>query len=389
MTLTVASGGSSQRSLEAAVEECVRSVQRGLAGASPDLAFVFVTHHHGPALRRAGTLVSAALGGAQVAGCTGGWTACDARELEGSPGLAVLALASPDTNVRIEHLDGDSDVVRLASPEVAGVVLLADPFTFSLEPWLVEFGEVHRDVPLVGGLAGGGQEPGQNLLLHAGGAEAEGALAVVLEGEVELRPVVSQGCRPVGEPLVITRADRNAILELKGKPAAKVVISALNALPDDERARFQHGAFLGRAIDARLSRFTAEDLLVRNLLGIEPQRNAVLVADTAMRAGQTVHLMVRDAESAGHDLEEALTRAARQLGGRARGALLATCGGRGRGMFGEADHDAAHVSRAFGGSLPLAGFSANGEIGPVGGEPFLHGFTACVGILAQRADPRA
>jgi len=386
VTLAVASGGSANRSLEVAVEECARSVRHGLGGTRPDLAFVFVTHHHGAALRRAGTMVSAALGGAKVAGCTGGWTATDTRELEGSPGLAVLALSCPGTRVRVEAFDGDADLVRIEDPARASVVLFADPFTFTAEPWLVEFGEVYRNVPIVGGLAGGGQEPGQNLLLHDGGSEHQGALAVVLEGDVELRPVVSQGCRPVGEPLVITRVDRHAILELKGKPAAQVVVGAMNALPDVDRERFQHGAFIGRAIDARLSKFTAEDLLVRNLLGIEPQRNAVFVGDTSLRAGQTVHLMVRDAESAGQDLQEVMKRAALELGGRARGALLATCAGRGRSMFTEPDHDASRVSQAFGGTLPLAGFSANGEIGPVGGEPFLHGFTACVGIFAERSN---
>ncbi|MEZ6018347.1 MAG: FIST N-terminal domain-containing protein [Planctomycetota bacterium] len=384
MTLVAASGSSANRSLEVAIEECARGVRRGLDGADVHIAFVFVTHHHGAGLRRAGVLLSEALGGARVAGCTGGWTASDARELEGSPGVTVLALSCPGTTVRVEAFDGDADLVRLDDPTRAGVILFADPFTFTAEPWLVEFSEVYPNVPLVGGLAGGGQAPGQNILLHDQGSSPSGALAVILEGDVELRPAVSQGCRPVGAPLVITRVDRHVILELKGKPAAKVLVAAMNELPDDERERFQHGAFIGRAIDARLSKFTAEDLLVRNLLGIDPQRNAVVVGDTSLRAGQTVHLMVRDAESAGEDLEAVMARAAAELGSRARGALLATCGGRGRNLFEEADHDASRVSHAFGGTLPLAGFSANGEIGPVGGEPFLHGFTACVGIFAER-----
>lgn len=384
MTLIVASGGSGNRSLDGAVEECARSLRAGLAGATPDIVFAFVTHHHGASLRRAGALLSKALGDAQVAGCTGGWVANDSRELEGSPGLATLALVCPGARVRVEAFDGESDLPLIEDPSRASVVLFADPFTFTAEPWLVEFAEVYPKVPIIGGLAGGGQAPGQNVLLHERGSEAKGALAVVIEGDVELRPAVSQGCRPVGEPLVITRVDRHIILELRGKPAAKVVVNAMNALPDAERERFQQGAFIGRAIDAHLSTFTAEDLLVRNLLGIDPQRGAVVVGDTSLRAGQTVHLMVRDAESAGQDLESVLARAAEELGGRARGALLATCGGRGRHMFDEADHDAARVVHAFGGTLPLAGFSANGEIGPVGGEPFLHGFTACAGIFAER-----
>lgn len=385
MSVAAASGGSASRSLETAVEECAAAVRRGLGDRRPDLVFVFVTHHHGAALRHAGALVSKALGGAPTAGCTGGWTANDSRELEGSPGLSVLALACPGASVRVVPLDAEAALPPIDDASRAGVVLLADPFTFSAEPWLAEFHEVYRNVPIIGGLAGGGQAAGQNLLLHERGSEPRGGLAVVLEGDIELRPAVSQGCRPVGEPLVITRVDRNAILELKGKPAAKVIVNAMNELTDEERQRFQHGAFLGRAIDARLSRFTAEDLLVRQLLGIDPQRNAVYVGDGSLRAGQTVHLMVRDSRSAAQDLTEVAQRAARELDGRARGALLATCGGRGRQMFEEADHDASRVQSAFPGGIPLSGFAANGEIGPVGGEPFLHGFTACIGIFAERA----
>jgi len=384
LSLAVGSGGSANRALDVAVEECVREVRRGLGSAPPDFAFVFVSHHHGALVRRAGAMVSKALGDVDVAGCTGGWTVTDGREFEGSPGLSVVALSCPGTRIRTTTFDGDDALIEVKDPARAGVVLFADPFSFSVEPWLVEFGEVYPTVPIIGGLAGGGQAPGQNLLLHRSGAESSGALAVTLEGDIELRPALSQGCRPVGEPLVITRVDGHVILELKGQPAAKVLVGAMNDLPELERERFQHGAFLGRAIDARLSKYTAEDLLVRNLLGIDPQRNAIVVGDTSLRAGQTVHLMVRDAASAGDDLDAVLARAADALGSRARGALLVTCGGRGRQMFGEADHDAGHVQRAFATGLPLAGFSANGEIGQVGGEPFLHGFSAGIGIFAER-----
>ncbi|MGH2901299.1 MAG: FIST C-terminal domain-containing protein, partial [Solirubrobacteraceae bacterium] len=63
-------------------------------------------------------------------------------------------------------------------------------------------------------------------------------------------------------------------------------------------------------------------------------------------------------------------------------ALMFTCNGRGRGMFGVADHDAAALAGALG-DIPTAGFFAAGEIGPVGGENFLHGFTATVAVFAS------
>ena len=108
-----------------------------------------------------------------------------------------------------------------------------------------------------------------------------------------------------------------------------------------------------------------------------------------VRPGQVVRLHARDAASADRDLREAL--GARMLGARrARrrpGALLFSCNGRGAGMFGHAHHDAAALDDELGGA-PAAGFFAAGEIGPVGGEYFLHGFTATVAVFGAAHEPR-
>ena len=164
-----------------------------------------------------------------------------------------------------------------------------------------------------------------------------------------------------------------------------MLFETLEALPDEDRQLFQRGAFVGRAIDAARKTFRSSDLLVRSILGLDPRRHALAIADDELRAGSTIQLMVRDATSASAELQSTLELAGLESFGEAVGGLLFTCGGRGRGMFGGPDHDAARIEALFGPGFPLAGFSAGGEIGPIGGEPFLHGFTASSAFFVPRS----
>ena len=66
------------------------------------------------------------------------------------------------------------------------------------------------------------------------------------------------------------------------------------------------------------------------------------------------------------------------------GALLFSCLGRGRSLYGSADHDTDAFRRHVG-DVPLTGFFCNGEIGPVQGTTFLHGYTSAFGVLHPRA----
>ena len=86
---------------------------------------------------------------------------------------------------------------------------------------------------------------------------------------------------------------------------------------------------------------------------------------------------VRDAASADEDLRDLLAASA---GSRPAGALVFTCNGRGMRLFDEPHHDARCVRECLG-SVPTAGFFAQGEIGPIGDRTFLHGFTASIAIV--------
>ena len=116
---------------------------------------------------------------------------------------------------------------------------------------------------------------------------------------------------------------------------------------------------------------------MRGLLGADEDSGALAIGEP-VRVGQTLRFHVRDARSADEDLRLGLAGALE--GSAAAGALLFTCNGRGTNMFPAPDHDAHAVAKALGGDA-VGGFFCAGEIGPVGGKPFLHGFTATLAIF--------
>lgn len=394
LDLRISDALSTEPEAAAAEREAVDALLAGLDG-PPDLLLCFCTHHHARALEGLGARLAAATGARHLAGCTGVDVAGGAQEAEGGPGLALWGARLGNTAVHVEHLSaraGQGGTVdfdgapRIEAPHRAGVVLLADPFSFPAHLFLPELAAELPDVPVVGGLASGGQGPRQNLLWRDGECLDHGALAITLEGDVVLDPLVSQGCRPIGEPLVVTGCRGPAIETLRGTRADEVLFETLGELPERERSLFERGAHIGLAVDATRSHFAAEDLLVRNLHGIDPERGAVVVGDDSLRPGMTVQFMVRDAASASDELHRLLGARATPGAGasQAAGALLFTCGGRGTRLFGVPHHDAGAIQQHLGPDLPLAGFFCAGEIGPVGGRPYLHGFTASVGLLRAR-----
>jgi small ligand-binding sensory domain FIST len=219
------------------------------------------------------------------------------------------------------------------------------------------------------------------LLLHGEHAHAGGAVGVRLDG-VELLPCVSQGAAPLGPELTVTAAEGQVISELAGVPALEKLREVVLDLPEHQRDLVAQGPLLGLVIDGGKPEYLQGDFLVRGLVGADPDEGTIAVG-APVRAGQVVRLHARDADSASRDLHEALDLRREALGGAApAGALVFTCNGRGRAMFGTSDHDAEAIGDTLG-DVPAAGFFCAGEIGPVGGESFLHGFTATVGVFPE------
>jgi small ligand-binding sensory domain FIST len=263
------------------------------------------------------------------------------------------------------------------------LLLLADPFSFPIEDLLSWLADRHPGMPVVGAMASAAQMPGGNSLAFGRSLQRSGAVGVLLGPDVAIQPVVSQGSRPFGRPLVVTKADGNVIYELGGKPALeRLITQASSDLSEDEVEVLAAGGLqLGRVIDEHLEKFARGDFLIRNVLGTDRRTGAVAVGDV-VPVGVTVQFHLRDAATADEDLSERLA------GVSADAALLFTCTGRGTHMFGAPDHDAAAIVEHLG-PIPTAGCFAAGEIGPVAGRNFLHGFTASLALFRQSPDTPA
>ena len=404
----------------AADEACERAAEAWHADRAADLALVFVSPHHAESLGAIAHRIAHRLEARHVIGCTAGAVLGAEGDLEGSPGVSVLACSLP--GVRIVPFGGHELIGAEAAPDAAAArageamaarddlraaILLADPFSVPLVRVLPamnagrveveEHGRRRRVGVIMGGMASGASSPGGNALTLDGQVWNHGAVGVSLSGPLRVDTVVSQGCRPVGPRMIVTKARSNMIMELSGRPALEMIREAIGTLPDADRPLLAAGLFLGRVVDEYKERFGRGDFLIRNIVGAEESTGAIAVADL-MRVGQTVQLQLRDKATAREDLELLLD--AQRLHDPPAGGLLFTCNGRGRRFFGSPHADVAVVQRAFGSAesgeerakggrdlgppepaIPLAGFFAAGEIGPVGDESSLHGHTACLALF--------
>ncbi len=354
-------------------------------GEAPDLAILFVSASHAGALEDIAGAVRSLLAPDVLIGCTAGSVVGGEHEVEGGSAISLWAArVASVTPLRLttEERDGQAVIAGVPSPELLAddrrvVLVLADPYSFPADSFLTGLREqVGLTLPVVGGLASAAQGPGGNRLVLGSEVFSDGGVAVVVGG-VDVTTVVSQGCRPIGDPMTITRGERHLIHELAGRPALDRVQELVASLGPGELALAQKGLHLGRVIDEHKLDYARGDFLIRSVLGADRTTLAVAVGDQ-IDVGDTVQFQVRDADSADEDLRELMAS------GWGEGALLFTCNGRGTELFGEADHDAGIVSDALEGA-PLAGMSCAGEIGPVGGTSFLHGFTASVALFS---DPR-
>jgi small ligand-binding sensory domain FIST len=301
------------------------------------------------------------------------------REVEQTPGVSLFAARSSSlirpVHLRAEAGDDGWEIEGLSEDlgGVGSIVLVPDPFTFPVHPLLSALRTDRPDLAVIGGLASAADGPGGNRLVIDDAVHADGAVGVLLGDDVSPRAVVSQGCRPIGQPYIVTAADGNLIHELGGRPALERLLTTIERLSPEDRRLAEQGLHCGIVIDEGKDEFRRGDFLIRGVLGADAAAGSVAVGD-AVAVGSTVQFQVRDAASADEDLRHLLT------GRRARGALVFTCNGRGRHMFGIADHDASVVSELLGTST-VAGMFCAGEIGPVSGRNALHGFTASVALF--------
>lgn len=388
----------SRLSLRRETEAAVHDLCVDLKSFEADLAVVFASHHYGPEFDELVQGIYERINCRNLIGCTGESIIGPTAEIEHQPAVSLWVAQLPDVRVLPFVLDQD-DVLAMGSDlnawrerlgmtpdDQPGIIMLPDPFTIDVHTSIERMEACYPGATLAGGIASGASERGQNRLFMGDQTLRQGMVGVSLAGNISISTVVSQGCRPVGKPFVITKVEENFIQELGGRPAYAVLRDVYQEADEADQQLMRQGLHVGRLIDEQRPEFTVGGFLVRNMMGVREDQ-ALAVADF-MRPGQTVQFHVRDSRTADEEMAR-LLQAERDSAGRpAAGALLFTCNGRGRNFFHESNHDIALVNRIVAG-CHTAGFFAAGEIGPVSGRTFIHGYTSSLILFREPVGPRA
>ncbi|MDP9425829.1 MAG: FIST C-terminal domain-containing protein [Actinomycetota bacterium] len=386
---------SRKTSFEEAVLECAGVVRAELGPGPVTVAFAFVTPHFAEFYDGLYETLNGALAPQTLLGCSAGGVIGGGEEIEQSPAVTLTAARLPDVVVRPFHLedslpdpdgppDAWEDLVGVKRTEEPQFVLLADPFSTRSEALLAGLDFAFPGAAKIGGLASGATSPGLNALFLNDKVYTEGVIGASFTGDVVVDTVVAQGCRPVGELMQVTASDGNILRELEGRPALEVLRELFSSMDEEERRLAGTSLFIGVLMDEFAEDAKVGDFLIRNLVGIDPKSGALGVGER-LQEGMRVRFHLRDAKTSAEDLHTMLTGYENTLLRKEdlSGALFFSCLGRGEHLYGEPNFDTGIFKQHLG-DLPVGGFFCNGEIGPVGGETFLHGYTSSFGLFRPR-----
>ncbi len=378
--------------LEEAIDEAAGQLESESGTAGFDLAIAFVSAAYGTAIEQLPQLLPPQLRDAVLLGCNAGGLIGGGSEEEEEPGIALLCGRLPDVALGCVHLEQATlpplsasrenwwRLLDLAPESEASFMLLADPSTLDTEACARGIDRAFPGSTVVGGLASGLLEPGMAWLLGKGEVHRSGAMLLALSGNVVIDSVLAQGCRPIGEPLFVTASDGNLINELDGRRPKDLLTSLFATLDEADRTRFGDALCIGLALPGPRQTVGAGDFLMRNVLGLDPDSGALWIG-SRIAPNAVVQFHLRDGATASEELERRLSAS---LAGALppHAALLFACAGRGRNMFGVSGHDSGTLRRMI--DIPVAGMFSAGEIAPVQGATFVHGYSSVFGFIRSR-----
>jgi small ligand-binding sensory domain FIST len=398
-TLTAARGGARTESLSDLLRRSAEEIIQQLDGANPDLLVAFVSPNFADEYDKVPPVLTEQLDQRHLIGCSASGLIGGGKEIETEPAVALTAAVLPQVDINLFHLVS-SDLPDLDDPpskweKLVGVdaaqnphlILIPDPFSFRIDTFVQGIDFAFPRSTKIGGLASGARKAGMNALFLNEHVYRNGMVGASLHGNVIVESIVAQGCRPIAHPLTVTKCKKNFVFELDGKPAVEALHDLIQELTPREQELVKDSLFIGIAMDELKLAHRPGDFLIRNIIGIEPNSGALVIAEL-VREQQTVQFHVRDAATSADDLKQLLKEYRDTHEGKANGALLFSCLGRGEHLYGMPNHDS-DCFKQYMGAVPLGGFFCNGEIGPVGGTTFLHGYTSSFGIFRPKTGARS
>jgi len=374
-----------------AVLDISGQVKAGLQGAVCDVLLFFVSEgYENKDFSRWIRNLQAETGARHILGCNASGVIGSGKEIEMLPAMSALAMRLD--GIRIEpfswtaetlaDLNSGEELVKrldLYPNDKPGFICVGDPMSCDVNRLLALFKQGYPESKLAGGMASAVVVQAEPQLWLGAEVAGSGVCGLAFSGDLEMLSMVSQGCRPVGTPLAITRAEQNVLYEIAGKSALKVLQETYESLSPEDKDLARHSLFVGLAMDEFSEQFCRGDFLIRNIMGAD-HKNGALAIGEMLAPGQTIQFQLRDRKASEEDLQWMLGKLPPVDPARSEGALLVNCCGRGKGLFTEPDHDA-RLIQSKRPSLPLAGFFANGEFGPVKGQNYIHGYTSSLTIF--------
>lgn len=390
--VSVSETGSNISTLIAAASDRLRGE---LQGREPDLLLVFVTPHFAAYYPRVPGLLRDRFEDALIVGCSAGGIIGGGQEVESSPAISLTAAVLPGVVLHPIHTDTQELPDEDASPEVwrrwlgiaeseqAHFMVLADPFSAQVEPFLNGLDYAFPAASKIGGLASGGQRAGENALFLHQHVHGNGLVCVGFSGDIQLDTIVAQGCRPIGKPVTVTRCRENVLFEVDHESPLVYLNRLFQEASEYDRQLMRTALFLGIAVDVIPEPGDSPPFLIRNLIGADYNGGSVSVG-SLLREGQLVQFHLRDRQTSQQDLDLMLSQyAVENVLPAQAGAVLFSCLGRGQYLYGVPNHDSACFLGKLG-SRALSGFFCNGEIGQVGQATYIHGYTSAFGIFRPR-----
>ncbi len=392
---------STRPSLEAAVADVVQRAVSSLT-APADLGIVFISSAFTSEYSRLLPLLAEKLSVPVLIGCSGGGVVGtsqlgETEELEAQPALSLTLAHLPGVKIQTFHvvnedlpdLDGPPnawvDLIGVPPSPTPQFIILSSSFASGINDLLQGLDFAYPGSVTLGGQASGGMGSGRTAIFCNDRLYQEGTVGVALSGNVILEPIVAQGCRPIGKPFQVTKGDRNIVVELDEQVPLVVLRDTIADLSEEDRMLAQNSLFVGLAMDEFKQDLHQGDFLIRNILGVDPTAGAIAIGDY-VRPGQRLQFHLRDAQASAADLEFLLQRYQQKDSQPAPvGALMFSCLGRGEQLYGQPNFDS-HLFQRYLHDIPLGGFFCAGEIGPVGGNTFLHGYTSVFGICRAMTD---
>jgi small ligand-binding sensory domain FIST len=388
-------GQSSIASTEQAAEQAAAAAMSQAGISRADAVVVFFTADHAPNSRKLLSTLTRVTGSDRIVGSSGAGVLTSAGEIEGRHGLAVLVISSDEIQThpflfqplreRDEEVGGKIAQTLATAPARASLLALF-PDTYNGQPQQLLSSMEHKTgfVPVVGA---GSSEAGMAQATYQVCGEncaSNSVAGLQLSGSFQALVDITQGCQPITEPMIITKAEKNLILEIDDRPALEVFAKLLKGPLAEDLRRALMFIFVGLAADPDQRTVGPGEYLVRNIIGLDPVRGVVGIA-AEVKEGQSMIFTLRDGQRAREDLNQMLQRQVRKLDGRRPAfGFYFNCCARGSSLYGMPGIDTAYIGQTLG-DFPLIGMFGGYELAPLGRKNHLFAYTGVLALITEES----